>query len=92
MNKNGFRIKTASKFWNITAEEIGSFVNEGRVFSFLLLVYDRLLNSGQIRRYLRNALLSFRSILYNEVKEEMMNKGVKPWEEKESRERSNDGG
>jgi hypothetical protein len=37
-------------------------------------------------------LLSFHSIPYNEVKEEMMNKGVEPWEEKENRERNNDGG
>ena len=83
MNKNGFRIKTASRFWNITAKEIGSFVNEGRVFSFWLLIYDRLFNRGQIRRYLRNALPSFRSILYNEVKEEM----GKEWGETMGREK-----
>ena len=83
MNKNGFRIKTASRFWNITAKEIGSFVNKGRVFSFWLLIYDRLFNRGQIRRYLRNALPSFRSILYNEVKEEM----GKEWGETMGREK-----
>lgn len=61
-------------------------------FPFLRLIYDSLSNFDIIQRYFRKTLLSFHSIPYNEVKEEMMNKEVEPWEEKESRERNNDGG